>query len=208
MTISENYLRLRAEIPEAVKILVVSKHRSLEDILELYEAGVRDFGENRLPEALEKMARAPDDIRWHFIGNLQSKKVAKVVGYFHAIHSVDSFNLAELISKVSLKEGLQTQVYLQVNTSGEEAKSGDSLDAWRGMMGELRALPNLDIKGLMTMAPFIDDEVVIRECFSKLREFRDELSLKELSMGMSQDYQLAIEEGTTCLRLGSLVFNS
>jgi len=189
--------------------VVVTKNHPLEDVLDLYEAGCRHFGENRVQEALSKVEGAPSDIQWHFIGTLQKNKVPKVLGSFSLIHSVDSPDLAEAISKRSQE---MTPVLLQVNTSGEATKHGLSPEQWLQTIEQVNCLPNLDIRGLMTMAPFTEDKAIIRSCFACLRKFRDQLEselgkeLPHLSMGMSHDYQVAIEEGATLLRIGSAVF--
>ncbi len=197
--------------PAEISLVVVTKGQPQEAIEMLYQMGVRDFGENRVQEALEKMEKSPKDIRWHFIGKLQKKKVSKVIGRFTLIHSVDSSRLAEKLSTASMEHGVVTSVLLEANTSGEGAKSGLSPVEWKQEYGRLLDLEGIKISGLMTMAPLTDDEGVIRNCFSKLRQLRDELQeiggeLPALSMGMSQDYPIAIEEGATHLRIGSAIF--
>jgi pyridoxal phosphate enzyme (YggS family) len=198
--------------PEDVQLIVVTKNHSLEEILPIYEQGQRQFAENRQQEASEKMLRAPEDIQWHFIGTLQKNKVRKVVGSFACIHSVDSYDLAEHISICSQEKGVVTKVLLQVNCSGEISKHGLDVASWKKRINALMRLPSLDCQGLMTMAPLTDNLDVVRACFRGLREFRDELiaegysSFVHLSMGMSNDYPIAIEEGATLLRIGSAIF--
>lgn len=198
--------------PKSIHIVVVTKGHEWQEIVPLYEWGVRDFGENRVQEWEEKKALSPADVRWHFIGRLQKNKVNKVIGHVHCIHSVDSLELAQKISSVSLERKLLTRILLQVNTSGEEAKQGNSMDEWYACLSEALKLPGVQIEGLMTMAPLTQDDSLVRSCFSALREFRDKLerevpncSLPQLSMGMSHDYKLAIEEGATLLRIGSAI---
>jgi pyridoxal phosphate enzyme (YggS family) len=196
-----------------VKLVAVTKGRSLEQLMHLYERGQRDFGENRLPEAFEKMKNAPSDCRWHFIGSLQSNKVSKVVGEFSLIHSIDSLDLAKKISRASVNRHVETHVLLQVNTSQEASKHGMSPDELKGCFEEMIALPNLSVDGLMTMGPLSGDEARVRRCFAELKQLFDDLNrtlprpMSELSMGMSQDYKIAIQEGATMVRIGSLLFN-
>lgn len=202
-----NYIKILQEIPKNVQVVAVSKYRSLDQIQALYEAGCRDFGENRVNEALEKSPNLPSDIKWHFIGSLQKNKVNKVIGRFHLIHSVDTFELAEKISKASQEANLITSILLQVNTSGEISKQGLSIEEWRHLYNKTSQLEGINIKGLMTMAPLTQDEDVIRNTFRQLKQFSDELKLPIVSMGMSQDYKIAIQEGATLLRIGTALFS-
>lgn len=200
--------------PKDITTIAVSKTQPIERILEVYREGGRNFGENRVPEALEKQVIAPEDIHWHFIGNLQKNKVPKVVGRFVLIHSVDSFDLAKKISEVGEREGIVTPILLQVNTSGELSKHGLSPEEWEKEIEGLQKLSHVKIEGLMTMAPFTDDTGIIRKTFSKLRTFKETLlkqidnkkDFRHLSMGMSHDYPIAIEEGATLLRIGTEIF--
>ncbi len=187
-----------------IELIAVTKNYSLEHILPAYEAGITNFGENRLQEAFDKMELAPKEISWHLIGTLQTKKVSKVKESFALIHSVDSIKLAEKLSQTSVEQA----ILLQVNSSGEATKQGFSPAELQESYEKLSLLPNLKIQGFMTMAPLTDDKKVIRRCFSLLRHLRDELdsTLPHLSMGMSNDYAIAIEEGATLLRIGSALF--
>ena len=212
--------------PEEVKLVAVTKTHTLEHVLPARTiAGCVNFGENRLEEALQKIERARDlgvdDVNWHYIGTLQSRKAKKLVdsGSFCLVHSVDSFKLARKLSQAADTGDRMVHVLLQVNTSGESSKQGLNPDGWKQAVQEgLLDLPGLSIEGLMTMAPFTNDEDVIRSCFSKLASFRGELqclagkgtrhSIKELSMGMSNDYKIAIEEGSTIVRVGTDIFGS
>lgn len=195
-------------------LVAVSKGRSMEDISSVFDAGCFDFGENKVQEVLEKQPQAPRQIQWHFLGTLQKNKVRKVIGKFHLIHSVDSVELAEKISVCSLERGLVTSILLQVNISGEKTKHGFSVAELTESIASLVEKKGLNIKGFMTMAPFAAEEAVIRKCFTDLRKTRDHLqslvgaraSFKELSMGMSHDFALAIEEGATLLRIGTAIF--
>lgn len=198
--------------PQDIKIVVVSKLRSIDDILNVYQLGCRDFGENRVQEFVEKRFHCPKDINWHFIGTLQSNKIKKIVGQCALIHSVNSLELVGKIAEFSYKEKMITPLLLQVNTSGEKTKHGLSPDEWMKSFSQLKELPNLKFEGLMTMAPLTEDKVVIRNCFRRLKEFQKECqrmmegSFKDLSMGMSHDYPIAIEEGATILRIGSAIY--
>lgn len=217
LSIADRYCHLLASIqeiavkcgrdPKDITLVAVTKGHSLEHVMAAYEAGCRDFGENRLQEVLGKMAQAPHDLRWHLIGTLQKKKVPKVVGTFALIHSVDTWELAQKISQHSEKSGVETPILLQANTSGEEAKHGLSPEGWKLVFEDAVKLPGISIHGLMTMAPLVEDKFCIRRCFSRLRELRDELQLTgHLSMGMTHDYPIAIAEGATLLRIGTAIF--
>ena len=196
---SNNYENIRAEFPQ-VKIVSVTKNHSWSECEFLYRSGARDFGENRIQKALPKMDEAPKDIAWHFIGNIQSNKVNKIGRRFKLIHSVDSYEIAKKISEFSSQK---QAILLQVNISH---KHGFTPETLAQEFGQLKELPNLDIQGLMAMAPQTT-EAGIRETFRTLRNLRDSLNLNELSMGMSDDWRIAIEEGATIIRLGNYLFN-
>ncbi len=199
----------KIELPQGVTLIVVSKGRTTPQIEEVYGCGYRNFAENRIEEALPKIEALPKDIRWHFIGRIQSKKIPKLVGHFSLIHSVDREEIAEKISKVSLERGLCTSVLLQVNTSLEKSKAGLTPLEWIQCYDRVKALKGIHVCGLMTMAAQTEDESLIRHAFARLRQMRDELkdlNLTTLSMGMSDDYQIAVEEGATMVRLGRLIF--
>lgn len=191
-----------------VSLIAVTKQVDWQTANHLYQLGQRDFGENRVIDALEKIKEAPQDCRWHFIGNLQNNKVRKVVGKFSLIHSVDSFDLAKKISEVSEEMGKVTSILLQSNTSGEISKHGLTPDEWKKRFDSVIQLPNLKIEGLMTMAPLVTDEKVVRTCFANLKKLGEELHLSHLSMGMSNDFKIAIEEGATFVRIGTALFNN
>ncbi len=204
MSIAENLQKIRTQIGEAT-LIAVSKGRSCDEILEAYAAGQRDFGENRVQEALAKMEELPRDIRWHFIGKLQKNKVNKVIGRFALIHSVDSYELAKRISEASRNA---TPILLEANTSGEATKSGLSPTKWEELFPQVLELKGIEVKGLMTMAPLTDNRNAIRSCFAELRRLRDRLgNIPFLSMGMSNDYLIAIEEGATHVRIGTALFD-
>lgn len=194
--------------PKEITLIAVSKGYPWDVVEPAYASGCRDFGESRLQEALPKIDLAPADIRWHLIGTLQKNKVAKAIGIFSLIHSVDTPELATKISQCSEERGVITPILLQVNTSGETTKHGLSQEQWQPHLEALFQLPSIRIEGLMTMAPFVEDEKAIRNCFALLRKMRDKLNLQHLSMGMSHDYRIAIEEGATLLRIGTAIFKN
>lgn len=193
------YEMICREFPH-VKLVAVTKNHSWPECEFLYKSGARDFGENRIQEALPKMADSPQDINWHFIGTIQSNKINKIARRFKLIHSVDSYEIAKKISDYSSEK---QAVLLQVNIAH---KHGFTPDALIADFSKFKDLPNLDIQGLMTMAPQASQDE-IRNTFRTLRELRDSLHLKELSMGMSDDWRIAVEEGATIIRLGSYLFS-
>lgn len=199
----QNYLRLRKAIDPSVKLVVVSKNRTWEEMEGAYQAGARDFGESRIQEFLLKKALCPPDIQWHFIGTLQLNKVNKAVDQFTLIHSIDNLEVAKKLAHESLSP---QKVLLQVNTSKEATKHGFTEEELLNQFETLTKLP-LNIQGLMTMAPFTKDQTPILGCFKRLRRLRDELHLKELSMGMSNDWEIALKEGATIVRIGTAIFN-
>jgi PLP dependent protein len=216
----ENFLAIQKELREKNVVLVaVSKTKPADDIMELYRLGQRDFGENYVQELVEKQAQLPQDIRWHFIGHLQSNKVKYIAPFVHLIHGVDSFKLLQEINKQAQKTGRIIGVLLQVHIAQEETKFGldehelhEILDKPE-VLGELK---NIRISGLMGMASFSDDENVIRSEFNYLKLLFDKYAKYQtpgfqpetLSMGMSADYKIAIEEGSNMVRIGSLLFGA
>lgn len=200
---------------DEITLLTVSKNVPIEAIQAVYEAGCRDFGENRLQEGLGKIQSLPTDIRWHLVGSLQKNKVNHAIEVFSLIHSVDSFELAQKISECSQRKGKETSILLQVNVSGERTKHGFKPSELREQLLQIDRLPNLRVEGLMTMAPLTEDEAIIRSCFRQLFELLAELQkrvkkpelFKHLSMGMSHDFLIAIQEGATILRVGTAIFN-
>lgn len=200
--------------PQELALVAVTKGYSWNEIEPLYQAGQRLFAENRLQPSLEKIAQAPEECEWHFIGPLQKNKVRKVVATFSVIHSVDSFDLAKKISECSLEASVVTRILLQVNTSGEPTKQGMTIEDCCMASEKILNLPALSVEGLMTMAPLTEEKMVIRTCFQRLRQLREQLQksygaavFRHLSMGMSHDYLEAIAEGATLLRIGSALFN-
>lgn len=215
-----SYKALCTEIGSRAQLVAISKGRSIEEIEILYAAGCRDFGENRVQELLLKWQLLPKDIRWHFVGPLQKNKVSKLIGKCHCIHSVDSLPLAEKIGKCSEEQKFVTSVLLQVNVSGEESKQGFFPGELAENVERLSRIQGIRIDGFMTMAPFTEDCEKIRFCFRALRKWRDHFCAKpvprqrlhdsvpaHLSMGMSHDYRIALEEGASLIRIGSMLFD-
>lgn len=199
---------------EEVTLIAVSKTKPLPDLEEAYEAGARDFGENKVQELQEKMPQMPSDIRWHMIGHLQRNKVKYIVGKVKMIHSVDSLRLAEEISREALKQNTEADILIEVNVAGEESKYGISPEEAPELAQEIAVLPAVHIKGLMTIAPYTEDPEKNRLFFRKLKQLSvdiqrkniDNVSMAVLSMGMTGDYTVAIEEGATCIRVGTGIF--
>ncbi len=200
--------------PAPVRLVIVTKTVPPEMIRSAYDAGERDFGENRVQEWREKKEELPTDIRWHLIGHLQKNKVKYVVGQVHLIHSLDRLELADEIERQAQKKGIhEVPCLLQVNMSGEETKSGMDPDYVSRFAAAMANRPSIKVKGLMTIGPFTEDEARIRECFRETRRLFESLKTEQrshaweiLSMGMSADYKIAIEEGANMLRIGSLIF--
>ena len=219
MGIVENLQTLQKEIPDHITLVAVSKTKPDEMILEAYQAGHRDFGENKVQDLSGKAERLPDDIRWHMIGHLQSNKVKYVAPFVHLIHGVDSLKLLQIINKEALKHGRIIDCLLQVHIANESTKFGLSKDEVLELIhsesyGELE---NIRIRGVMGMATYTENSEQIREEFRLLKRIFEELkasvfadgdSFDQLSFGMSGDYQLAIEEGSTMVRIGSLIFGA
>lgn len=199
--------------PADIILVAISKQQPIEKILEAYAEGLRDFGENRVQELLLKKAQLPEDIRWHFIGRIQTNKIAKIVELTYLIHSVADLETAKKIAQSSEQQGKLTNLLIQVNTSHELTKSGWSIEQWRSCISELYQLRGIVLRGLMTMAPLTPDAALLHACFRQLRLFSEELHTTAsrppflLSMGMSHDYLIALQEGSNCLRIGSALFS-
>lgn len=199
--------------PEAVRLIAATKSVAPERIRGAIDAGVRILGENRLQEALPKIEAlgAAGGIAWHFIGRLQRRKAKDVVGRFQLIHSVDSVELAEEIDRRAAQAGLRQEVLLEVNVGGEASKAGFAPEALGQAVEALAGLPSLSVRGLMTIPPPSGQPEAARPYFRQLRELAASLGrpeLKELSMGMSQDYAIAVEEGATMVRVGTAIFGA
>ncbi|MBR5419757.1 MAG: YggS family pyridoxal phosphate-dependent enzyme [Lachnospiraceae bacterium] len=211
-TINSACLRVGRD-PSEVTLIAVSKTKPVELLQEAYDAGVRNFGENRVQELGVKIPSLPEDIRWHMIGHLQTNKVKNIVGKVQLIHSVDSLHLAEAINERASLLGMVQDILLEVNVAGEESKFGTAdLEANAQLVREISELKNLRLCGLMTVAPWVEDAEENREIFRSLHDFAyGELKgcLPErpiLSMGMSGDFTVAVEEGATHVRVGTSIF--
>ena len=207
--IQQNISSIRVHIPEGVTLICVSKFHSMEAIMQAYEAGERDFGESRVQELLPKYEALPKDIRWHFIGHLQTNKVKQIVPFVHMIHSVDSVRLLETVNREAEKIQRRVKVLLEVHVAKEDTKSGFTPEEILSLNTQLSTLNYIDICGLMGMATNTDDESEWRRCFREISSLASKLSTlntKQLSMGMSDDYLVAIEEGSTMVRIGSTIF--
>ena len=231
MAVNKNvYRELSSSFSEKdITLVAVSKTKPVSDILELYDLGHRDFGENYVQELVTKQQQLPADIRWHFIGHLQRNKVKDIAPFVHLIHSVDSLRLLTEVNKQAFKCGRTIAVLLQVHIAREETKFGLDETELNEVLSSLPALPNITVKGLMGMASLTHDREAVKAEFHYLKSLYDRLSLPgsikgaeqlalfqpavplpltTLSMGMSSDYPVAIEEGSTMVRIGSLLFGS
>ena len=218
MNISRNISNIRTTIPVDVTLVCVSKFHPVEAIMEAYGCGERDFGESRVQELLPKYEALPKDIRWHFIGHLQTNKVKQIVPFVHMIHSVDSVRLLETINREAEKIGRRVKVLLEVHVAKEASKSGFTPEEFelRILNLELRErFPWVEVCGVMGMATNTDDVNEWRRCFSKIKHLGKQLlnhaellnnSAPQISMGMSDDYLVAIKEGSTIVRIGSTIF--
>lgn len=220
--IAENLKRLRERInvqcaasginSEEIKLIAVSKYFGISAITEANNYGVTDFGENKAQELRDKFELLGNRVKWHFIGTLQRNKVKYVVKAASLIHSVDSLSLADEINKQAAKNSKIQDILLEVKTSFEDTKGGlNQEEQVIELVEHCKALSNVNLLGLMTMAPFTDDEQIIRKSFSELRKLKDKINqqgfnLTELSMGMTSDFEIAIDEGATMLRIGSAIF--
>ena len=222
-TIQQHIASIRKNIPVGVTLVCVSKFHANEAIMEAYDCGERDFGESRVQELLPKYEALPKDIRWHFIGHLQTNKVKQIVPFVHMIHSVDSLRLLETINREAEKIGRRVKVLLEVHVAKEETKSGFTPEEFLSLNTQLSTLNNVEVCGVMGMATNTDDQTEWRRCFREIKSLASSLiasspiSYSEashssqserplISMGMSDDYLVAIEEGSTMIRIGSTIF--
>jgi len=214
MGIRENIEKIKNEIGSSVTLIAVSKTKPVSAVLEAYDCGQRDFGENKVQELVDKIPQLPSDIRWHLIGHLQRNKVKYIVDKVYLIHSVDSLRLAEEIEKQAASRGITVNILVQVNISHEESKFGIDKEEVFGLIRNISTMPHIRIKGLMTIAPFTEDPETVRPVFRKLKNLSidikglniDNVSTDILSMGMSGDYMTAIDEGSTMIRVGTSIF--
>lgn len=207
-------LRKSGRDSNACTLIAVSKTKPVEMMLPVYEAGCRDFGENKVQEIMDKYDKMPSDVRWHMIGHLQTNKIKYIIDKVYMIHSVDSLHLAEAISKEAVKKNVTARILLEVNVAKEESKFGVTLEETAEFYKNVCKLPNLSVEGLMTIAPYVEDAEENRQYFANLRQLSVDTGIKktdnnigaELSMGMSGDYIVAIEEGATFIRVGTGIF--
>lgn len=201
---------------EDITLIAVSKTKPISMLKEVYNLGVRDFGENKVQELNEKYTQMPDDMNWHLIGHLQTNKVKQIIGKATLIHSVDSIRLAEVIEKEAAKKDVIVNVLIEVNVAEEESKFGLKLNEVIPAIEMIATFPHIRIKGLMTIAPFVENPEENRSIFSRLQKLSvdiaskniDNVSVDILSMGMTNDYQVAIEEGATMVRVGTGIFGA
>lgn len=217
MEIGENLLKIKSELPAGVRLVAVSKTKPEEDVLEAYNAGQRIFGESHAQELKQKHEDLPKDIEWHFIGHLQTNKIKYIVEYIRLIHSVDSANLLQAINKEAIKKNVVVNCLLQFFIATEDTKYGMNLDEARQLLesDEFKAMENVRICGVMGIGSLTDDIQQTHNEFASLKRIFDSLKadyfankpeFKEISMGMSGDYKLAIEHGSTLVRVGSSIF--
>ena len=226
MSIADNWKKVNERVAEAavkagrdpseVTVIAVTKTHPAETVETALAAGVTDAGENRIQEFLSKEPGVTSPCRWHLIGHLQTNKVNKAIGKFAMIHSVDSLKLAEKLSIAGEREGITTDILVEVNTSGEESKFGLETDNALELCTGISALPALNLRGLMTVGPWVDDTAVLSKAFSSLRILGEKIeeagingiSMEHLSMGMTDDFEIAIAEGSTIVRLGRVIFGA
>lgn len=200
--------------PKDVTLIAVSKTKPVEMLMKAYEYGCRDFGENKVQELLDKYEAMPKDVRWHMIGHLQRNKVKYIVDKVCLIHSVDSLRLAEEISKESVKKNVCSNILIEVNVANEETKFGTTCEEVKQLVHDIAKLPNICVKGLMTIAPFVENAEKNRSIFGNLKKISvdimdeniDNITMEILSMGMTGDYAVAVSEGATHVRVGTGIF--
>ena len=221
-SVAENLERVREQVAEAaakvgravdeIQLIAISKTHDAEKVRAAYEAGQTLFGESRVQEARAKIPLLPSSLRWHFVGHLQKNKIRHALPLFELFHSVDSLALAHEMNRIADEDGMHPRVLLEINVSGEGSKFGFKPETVRAEMESLLALPRLSIEGLMTIPPLAEKAEASREFFAQLREFRDalekefDLKLPLLSMGMTNDFTVATEEGATLVRVGTAIF--
>ena len=225
MDLRENYEEVRRNIreacleagrdPESVKLIAVSKTKPVSMIRDFYDLGQRDFGENHVQEIVQKSAEFPE-ATYHMIGHLQRNKVRQVVGKVEMIHSVDSLRLAEEISKESVKQGITSRILIEINVGNEESKYGFSFEEAEDAARAFSPLPGIQVEGFMCVAPYVSNPELNRPLFRKMYDLSvdiqskniDNIQVKELSMGMTNDYRIAVSEGATIVRVGTALFGS
>lgn len=226
MSIAVNYAEVKSRMeaacaragrdPKEVTLIAVSKTKPVSMLLEAYEAGARDYGENKVQEITEKYPQMPEDAKFHMIGHLQTNKVGQVIDKAVLIHSVDSVHLAEKIEKEAAKRGIVKDILLEVNVAEEESKFGLKMDEVIPALEAIHQFPHVSVKGLMTIAPFVEDAEENRKYFRELHQLYVDIKTKNidngtmsvLSMGMTGDFEVAVEEGATMIRVGTGIFGS
>lgn len=217
MSIQENLEEISSKIPNSVKLVAVSKTKPIEDLKVAYDAGQRDFGENKVQELQAKAPEMPDDVNWHMIGHMQRNKVKYIAPFVHLIHAVDSWKLALEINKQGNKNNRIINCLLQFHIANEDSKFGFSFDEFLEIhkQNNFKALEHANFVGVMGMATYTNNQTEIKKEFKQLKIIFETLkndyqfkNFSEISMGMSQDYQLAIEEGSTMVRIGSSIFGA
>lgn len=214
MSISENIIKFKASLPNGITLVAVTKTKPVSDIMQAYETGHRVFGENKIQEMESKWRDMPKDVEWHMIGHVQSNKVKHMASFVSLIHAVDSLKLLKEINKQAARHDRVIRCMLQIKIAREESKFGMHEDDARVLLTseETKSMENVKIVGLMGMATFTDDDDQIRSEFQRLKRFYDSLKdvhdFTELSMGMSGDYTIAIEEGSNMIRIGSAIFGA
>lgn len=214
MDISKNLDEIRKSLDPSIKLVAVSKTKSNQQIMEAYNYGQRIFGENKVQELTLKQNTLPNDIKWHMIGHLQRNKVKYIASFVKLIHSVDNLKLLKEINKQALKNNLTINCLLQIKIASEDTKFGMSIDEAKSILSqEVKSLNNISIVGLMGMASFTNDQNILKKEFSFISNFFNEIKtlypkIKILSIGMSDDYRLAIKYGSNMIRIGSSIFGS
>ena len=211
MSIRDNILKIKEEIGDEAKLVAVSKTRSIKEINDAYNSGQKIFGENRVQEIVEKQKLLPDDIEWHMIGHLQKNKVKYISSFISLIHSLDRISLAKEIDKYAKKSNRKIDCLIQLKISPEETKFGLDINHLENFYSEVKEYNNINLVGLMGMASFTQEEEKIIDEFNKIKELYDKMKLKNsnlkiLSTGMSDDYKLALKNGSNMIRLGSKIF--
>lgn len=224
--VEENLKTVEKKIAEACKksgrdrsevtLIAVSKTKPVSLIMEAYDAGIREFGENKVQELVSKYEEMPKDIHWHMIGHLQTNKVKYIIDKAYLIHGVDSLHLAEEISRQAVKCGITANILIEINIGDEESKFGCRTDEAESLVESIEKLPGICIKGLMTVAPYVENAENNRGCFAKMRQLSVDITnnsgnnsrVNELSMGMTGDYTVAIEEGASYIRVGTGIFGA
>ncbi|MFZ7122050.1 MAG: YggS family pyridoxal phosphate-dependent enzyme [Eubacteriaceae bacterium] len=216
MKIKTNLESIKKQIPPSVELVVVSKNRTLDEVQEVVDNGITNLGENRVQQLLSKYDNIKGDVNWHFIGHLQTNKVKYIIDKVCLIHSVDSLKLAQEIQRQSVKHDKITDILIQINVSKEKSKYGINIEEYEDFLESLKQMKNINVKGLMTIAPYTEKIEETRYIFSELKEIYDKIKINEiayfnvemktLSMGMTNDYLIAIDEGSNMIRVGRGVF--